>query len=256
MNKGIIFGLMAASLGLAASASAGASFYVGGGMLPLKIEGVKDIAVSDWQIYGLGGAEGRMRLPLSKAETSGLVPTVNVGVQADFHPLLTGLLEAHFGFASSNTTLTMISVGGLFTPVNTGRFTLGLGPKVGYAIGTVNFGETSVIPGKLAPVILSEGTIQNGTKIEAGITGVTVQGVISAKYMFTPQIGLQLDGGYLYGVMGDFKLKAKASAGDIELKKDNKALVLDNGSSTQAGIDPKASMSGAIGTVALVYAFN
>lgn len=248
LSKLAVVLLLASPLGAAVGDN---KFYIGGGMFPLEITGVKDIAVSDWQTYGLGPAEGRIRLPLSKAATSGILPGFTVGVEREFVPRIKGLLEAQGAFATGSYA-TSLNVGLNWTAFQQERFSLGLVPKVGYAIGTVDFGTAKVIPGKTAPVITADGTIKDGDKIEANVSGVSLGGAVNAVYMFTDMIGLSLDAGYIYAVLSDFNIKA----GAVTLKKGSPALVKDDGSATQAGIDPKATIAGPVAMLSLIWKFN
>lgn len=230
--------------------SDGNRFYVQGGVFPLEFSGLKDVAVSDWQNYGTGPAEGRIRLPLSQAKANGMVPGFSVGVDREFIPKLTGLFEVQGGIATGSFPV-IINVGAGWTAYNNERFTLKLVPKVGYAVGSVDFGTAKVIPGKTAPVITPQGTIYNGASITASVSGVAVQAGVNATYMFTDQLGLTLDVAYVNASLADFQIKA----GDVKLNKDSPALVKDDGGTTQAGIDPKASIGGLIANIGIVWRF-
>lgn len=115
------------------------SFYAGGIMIPLEITGVEDIAVSDWQNYGLGTLEGRVFIPLSKGGATGQHPALILGYDYPFASELSGVVELQ-GTQVNQTIFGDIMAGLKWRFFMEERFSLAVVPKVGYAIGTVDFG--------------------------------------------------------------------------------------------------------------------
>lgn len=239
---GLWTGAVAAIVLIAAQAGAEpviGSWYAGAVMLPLEVTGLEDVAVSDWENYGLGSAEGRISLPLSQGATSGSHAGFLLGYDYPLLPVLSGIGEIQMTFSPAT------SLGALFIGVNcklleNERFSLGLAPKIGYAFGTIDFGETAVLPGKTPPVITPEGTFYSGEEVEATLSGAAFQAMLNANYALTDKIGINLQAGWTQAFLGDLRI----TAGDVILAKDSPAVVKNDGSADQAGIDPKAAVQG------------
>jgi len=129
--------------------------------------------------------------------------------------------------------------------------TFGVVPKLGLFGGTIALGEAAVITGKTPPVILSEGTINEGEAVTAAFSGLGGQLALMGHYSFTEALGLEFQLGYTHAVLGEMKI----NAGDVEIAKDSRALVKNDLSTTQAGIDPVAKSSGVYTNVNLSWAF-
>jgi len=215
--------------------------YFGGIVLPFKISGVEDIHASDWQNYGLGELEGRVALPLSSAETSGLHKGVMAGYQA-LYKNIPVLIEIQYvpESGSSLSSLGLILFGINIKIGDNDVITIGIKPKVGLAMGNVNFGEVELLPNKTPPVITPEGTFYVGDNIKAVFSGVCYQiaGDVSYKISNTFKLFGQL--GITIANLGELDV----IAGEVVLKKDSPALVKNDFTSTQAGIDPNVSSNG------------
>lgn len=106
-----------------------------------------------------------------------------------------------------------------------------------------------MLPGKTPPIITPEGTFYVGDPIQAELAGFALQGTLVAAYTFTDQFGLNLQVGWMHAFLNEFTIKA----GEVELKKDSPALVKNDGTATQAGIDPQAMISGWVVSLALIF---
>jgi hypothetical protein len=244
---GIAIALLMSVLPILASAQPG-FWYVGAANLPLEISGVEDIAVSDWQNYGLGIAEGRIVLPLSKGEIAGSQWGAVVGWRLPMHPRFSPLAEVQVGL-DSQATLAQVFIGCDWKMMQMERFSLSLIPKIGWALGSVDFGSALVIPGKTAPVITPEGTIYNGDEVMANMAGMAYQVGVRANYMFTDRIGFNFDLGWTQAMLDDFTIEA----GNVELDKNSPAVVKNDGSATQVDIDPQASSQGIVMTFGIEF---
>ena len=56
------------------------SFFIETSTSPIKIKGMEDVHVSDWQYFGTDASEGRMELPLSDGNTTNpVMPGAKMG---------------------------------------------------------------------------------------------------------------------------------------------------------------------------------
>jgi len=218
-----------------ANAQSEKTWYFGLSTLPLEITGLEDIHASDWQAYGLGSAEGRISLPLTTGETSGNHPGILVGYK--YHNFIG---EAQLAVAGGSSSVAGLFGGYLFNIFDTGGLVFSIIPKVGIAAGSINFGEVQVLPGKTPPVITPEGTFNEGDSISASFAGASAQIAASATYDITSSISAQFQAGWTQSFLGDMSI----ASGDVSLDSDSAALVKNDGTSTQAGINPSASANG------------
>lgn len=227
-------------------ARAGWNYYLGAAQLPLEISGVEDIAISDWQNYGLGTAEGRVALPLSQGAASGQHWGATLGGYRYFAPRIAYLVEGQIALANGANLINLF-LGLNWDMIQAGRFTLGIMPKVGYALGYVSFGKTEVLPGKTPPVITPEGTFYEGQDISASLGGFAYQIALQANYALTNRLSLTFQAGWTQAMFGKLTLKA----GDVYLDMDSPAVVKNDGTATQAGISPEAQSAGMAMTLGL-----
>ncbi len=214
--------------------------------VPLSISKLQDVQVSDWENFGLGGSEGRVALPLSAGNTSGMKFGVRLGAlyrQSDDMDWLADL-GIHFGGATALT----LAVGVDYAFYRTENFRLSAVPRIGLIAGTIDLGTSSQMPGYMAPVITPQGTFADGSAISASIAGLLLGAGVAGTYNFTKSVGLRVDLGFQYGLMGGLTIKA----GDVTLDGKAAAVTKADKSPTQAGLDPSASSLGLAGVVALV----
>jgi len=241
------------------------TFYGGVVFLPLETKEMEDVHVSDWQNFGTGSMEGRVHLPLSEGETSGLRLGYMVGVEYDLlqrfnvYQGLPFIAEIQLSPTSEAFKYFQALIGANLRLLKSPHFDLRLSPKIGYAMLQGDFGEVEMLPGKTPPVITPEGTFRVGEKIKSDMSGVAIQANLSAFYKITERIGLDLQVGWNQAFLGDLTIEA----GDVELKYDSPTVVepvLDIGdgtsSSTQAGVDPSLSSSGVTIFVGLSYMWS
>jgi len=240
--------------------------YLGIAMLPFKISGVSDIDYSDWENYGLytkdpSSVEGRVRLPLSDSETSGLQPGLVIGYEY-FIPDYKCSALGEFQYATSGEAYMM----GFYAGVNykfyeQGRFSLGIAPKIGYLLASVDLGTVQMMNHSaysstgvgtyVAPVITDEGTSKVNDDISADMNGFGFQLALTPSIQLNDRMSIDIQVGYSYGSFDDMEIEA----GDITLQYNSPALVKPDGSSTQAGINPELEMSSIFITVNASIAF-
>ena len=212
--------------------------YGGIGTMPLSISGLADVHASDWENYGTGDMEGRVNLPLEGGNTSEIVrPGACVGYEIDLGVLpVFGELSIFPGSMNVFTVLVGTKLGLL-----SGKdWSLGLAPGVGVMLATMELGEVEVIPGKTPPVITPMGTFYEGDPLSASIGGLMLSGDVVFGMRLSDKLELRLKGGLQYALLGELQVKA----GEVVLEQDAASLVRNDGSTTQAGIDPNGSSVG------------
>jgi hypothetical protein len=235
--------------------------YFGYAMLPLEVSGVSNIDMSDWENYGLwinnGGIEGRVRLPLSDGETSGLQSGIMLGYEY-VPPNANFSLLAELQYAPGDSSVTSFFAGPKWNFYEQDRLSIGFAPKLGYIKASIDLGTASQIrhyggfgTTYRAPVILDEGTIYDGDSISADLSGFGLQLALTSSYKLTDRWGINGQLGYSLSFLGDMEVVA----GDITLDKNSRDLVKADGGNTQAGIDPEADASGIFFMLGLEWSF-
>lgn len=213
--------------------------WVGPAFLPYKMTGVRDVDLSDWEYYGSGFLEGRIGLPLGKAEGTKTYVGGEIGGEFYFKPRLSALMEARLVFKNALTSQMAILVGGAFHFVQTKKFSLAIAPKIGYGSIDVDFGNTYVLPGYTPPVVLPEGTIYDGTDITAHSGGLLVEGALQGSIRFSERIGLYGRVGYMKSFMNELQV----DAGGVTIANNSPAMV-NPGAYSAANLKPQAAMDG------------
>jgi hypothetical protein len=209
----------------------------------LSVEGLRDIDASDWQNFGRGTAEGRIRLNLEKGNApSGVHPGVRIGYE--WESIIPVLFEG--GLFPGKVTLLTLGLGVDARLFHNDTFAFCLVPKVGYSLGFMSLGTAEVLPGKTPPIITPEGTFNQGDSVSASIGGFFAQAGIALGVKLSRRVGLRLDGGYQLAFLNSFSV----TAGDVTLDQGSEALVLP-GTATAARLDPKAKASGPYALLAL-----
>jgi hypothetical protein len=221
----------------------GAFAYAGLATSPLRISGLEDLNASDWQDFGTGAREGRIDLPLQGANTDGTRWGGRLGYRlVPAFPVL-----AELGVFPGKALLLTFALGVDLHPLRSKSFSLGVTPKIGYMVGIIDLGNAHVLPGKTPPIVTRAGTFQEGDSVSAMLSGLFGQLAVTSNLKVFGPLGVRLEAGYQLAAVGNFKIKA----GGVELDKNAPALVKADGSTRQAGIDPKGKASGPYGGAAL-----
>lgn len=232
------------------------SFFIETSTSPIQIKGMADVHVSDWQSYGTGSSEGRMELPLSGGNTNNpLMPGAKMGFAANIAPFLDLTIDFSINF-SSMMVLTLTGGADIYL-VEIENFRMGAMARIGYMMANMTAGEAQVLPGKTPPVIINDiGTFNTGDNISAELTGVVTQAGIVNEFYVTPELGLRFEAGIQYAYINQLNIVTGTGDTRIELPVDNAAVVEPvEGSTTQAGIDPKGQSLGLSASVGLVFRY-
>ena len=238
------------------------AFSVGLSTVPIQLEGLEDIHVSDWENYGLGGAEGRIALPLSKGNTSApAAPGVKIGYNYRLPQVLD--LSFDLGIYHQNVSVITLGFGADLYIQSTDWVRWGVMGRFGFIGATMAGADAEVLSGYQAPVITNMGTIRNGDRVSASMGGVLTSAGVVAEFPLSETLSFRAESQFFYGILGDLNISARApgatssssSSADnsVTIDVDDPSVVKTDGSSTQAGIDPTGSSMGVSGSFALVW---
>ncbi|MEC9465947.1 MAG: hypothetical protein VX834_09190 [Myxococcota bacterium] len=237
------------------------AFSVGFGTVPITVEGLTDVHVSDWETFGLGGAEGRIALPLSDGNTNApMAPGIKLG----YNYRLPQLVDVSFdlGIYVDNVAVLTLGFGADLYFVDQGWGRFGAMGRVGLIAASMSAGDANVLPGYASPVITSMGTINNGDTVSAQMNGLLTSAGMVAEFSLTETMSVRAETQFFYGVLSDLKITARnpnttsstdSTANNVELDVTSSAVVKTDGTGTQAGIDPSGSSTGLSTTLSLVW---
>jgi len=200
--------------------------------------------ISDWEDFGLlsqdpNSNEGRVTVDLTKMKPKSTNIGLMLGGRYNLSEKLSALAEVQY-------TLSGVSLLGMYAGVNYDfvkkeKFSLGFTPKVGYIIGSADLGTISLLPGYTPPVVLPEGTFNEGDAISMEFSGVALNLGLTPTFAITEKISLM-------GLLG-YNLSFTSSDGllsnGVLLPMTAKGVVKSDGiGSTQAGIKPEINSNG------------
>jgi hypothetical protein len=229
-----------------------------------------NFCISDWEKYGLlsqnsSSSEGRVIVGLSDAETEYKFTGMKLGgfIGADYEVMEKGrvLFEYNYNFGT-NFSMMGFSLGFNYDLLSSGDFNLGITPKVGYSIGTVDLGiinPTYIVWSNGSkqkytdPVIITEGSFSSGDKLSTNIGSVTASLGLTPVYNITKNIGIRGYVGFGLGLTGDTQINVTTTTGDVKINMDSKAVVKYGTSSEQAGFKPTVAPTGLIFQLGINY---
>ena len=226
--------------------------YVGAAVIPLRVTGLEDLHVSDWEQWGLKSAddkslEARVALPLSEGNFEGIMRGIRMGYSYDLEDNMTA--NAELGLHAGTMNAVTLTVGIDYPMMVAGAVRMSAPLRVGLIAGSMDFGATEVVPGYTPPVDVPEGRFQQGDALSASLAGGIVSAGVSLTWELTPKLGIRVDACVQYGVMGNLVIRA----GDVEISQDAPSLVKADASATQAGIEPEGESLGMSGFAGVVY---
>ena len=239
-----------------ASADKKGGLYIGVGSMPLIVEGMADAHVSDWEKFGLGGAEGRMMLAMADGNiNSAALPGIEFGATYNLIPNLDVGLA--MGFYVGDITGASVSLAADYYVWSNDTMRLGLRGSAGFAFGTMSLGTATILDGYTNPVVVDSDTvISDGDTLSAGVSGFVSGGEVSFEYHVNGDLSVRVHGGYQYGELTGGSLDAGEGETAVQVELSHAAIVKTDGSSTQAGISPTGSSIGFIGGLSVVWRTN
>ena len=225
------------------------TYFIGAKTVPLKTNDFEDFHISDWESFGLGPQEGRVFVPLASSEPKNSIGIV-LGANYAFTEKIEGLIE--FSYAPGDFNTTQLLFGANYFFFTKDKFRFGYSGKIGYGTASSNFGEIEILPGKTPPVILSEGTFNEGDDLRMEISTTTIFLGFTSNYTINEKIGLFTNLGYALSIGS----KAVIEASETEIPLNSSGIVKPDGSSTQANINPSVKIQGIDLSVGITYNFN
>ncbi|NBO72803.1 hypothetical protein EBV26_20375 [bacterium] len=209
--------------------------------------------ISDWEKFGLKSAnsssqEGRVRIDLATMQPSSMNTGLMIGALRKVNDNLTALFEIQYSL--SGIKLIASNIGVNYALMKGEKFNLDLTPKVGYTKGTADLGVISVIPGYTPPVILTEGTFDEGDNLTMEFSGLQINLGITPTYKLNDKMSLMGNIGYTLGFTSSDGLLCNG----ITVPMSSKGVVQSAGlGSAQAGISPSITSSGLSFQIGIMY---
>lgn len=150
----------------------GVRLRVGLEAIPVEIRGVRDVHVSDWELYGTGETEGRVALPLSLGLQDAYRYALSMGVSAPYRygSIITDLAVSPFGRLKYGQI-----TGGFQIPLYTlPSLEFHVQPHLRFVRASTRIGQVKKLENKLSPVITSDGHFYVGDEISASLSGVAL----------------------------------------------------------------------------------
>ena len=232
------------------------SFFIETSTSPIQIKGMEDVHVSDWQYFGTNTSEGRMELPLSDGNTTNpVMPGAKMGFAVNVAPFLDLTLDFSLNF-SSMMVLTLTGGADIYL-VEMDNFRMGGMVRIGYMLASFNTGPATFIGQGTPPVnIPPVGEFYPGDQVSAELDGVLTQAGIVNEFYITPDMGIRIEAGFQYAYMSELTIVTGTGDTRVELPVDNAAVVEPTqGSTTQAGIDPRGQSVGLTAAIGLVFRY-
>ena len=209
--------------------------------------------ISDWETYGLksessSSAEGRLNVPLADKDPGGSNLNLLLGAISQVSNNLDGLAEVQVGLG--DLTYVSLYVGANYKLINSGKFSLGITPKVGYTSATADFGAIELISNYTAPVIIDEGRFTNGDSLTMDLSGAGIQLGITPSIKINNSLGLYLQAGYDLSFASKPVIKVNE---EIEIPMNSNAVVRTDLTGTQADLSPDAKIGGLLFQLGITY---
>jgi hypothetical protein len=199
--------------------------------------------ISDWENYGLlstdpFSAEGRVKVDLNSMKPKGINLGIMLGGRYQLNEKLSALAEVQY-------SLSKVSLLGLYAGINYDfvkgeKFSLGITPKIGYNVGSIDLGVISLIPGYTPPVILPQGTFNVDDALSMEFSGLAVNLGLTPNFAVTEKISIT---GFL-GYNLSFAKSDGLLCNGILMPMTARGVVKSDGLNTQAGISPTVKSSG------------
>lgn len=213
-----------------------------------------DFCISDWQYYGLmsensSNSEGRILVPLSKAQPKTSSVGLSIGIDYSSKRLqgLNYLFEFQGSFSKPKVRSGAFGLNYDFLQKE--KFTLGVTMKLLFTSFKVELGQTKIIDGYVAPVILPNRTYSEGDTLSYKLSGFSYSPGLTARYVITDKFSIM---GYFGYNLGNLK-SSGVLLNDEVIDMSQAYIVKNDGSGTQAGIQPKIGIQGVNFQVNLRY---
>ena len=219
------------------------SVYGGLNIAGAKAKDFGTFDISDWENFGLLSVdptsyEGRVRVNLEDKKPGAINIGFLLGANYSLSENLDALAEINYGL--SGLKMTSAYVGINYKVMVKEKFTLGLSPRIGYNAGSADLGTITLIPGYTPPVVLTEGTFNEGDALSMEFSGLGINLGLRPTYQITDQISFQGHIGYNLAFTSTDGLLCNG----VLLPMSAAGVVKPDGGNTQAGLSPSLSSSG------------
>lgn len=260
MKRTIIIALLIVALVFSVEAANDFVAYAGAGYASFDVSGFEDICFSDWQKYGLksvnpSSAEGRVLLQMGSVNGKSNVFGVVLGAEGDLSDYLKVLAEVGV-YPGKNNSLLIEAFGAAFVTIPAGVMSFGAGVKVGYSALCVTLGTLEMIPGYIAPVVTNGTTYRVGEQMNFYHQSVSCIPTVEIAVHFTDSIRLSAQAGYhvsVYNIKNYLSVGTDRNSKKVDLS--SRSIVKNDGSSTQAGMNPSVKYGKLRAQVTLSYLF-
>jgi hypothetical protein len=219
------------------------SIYGGLNIAGAKAKDFGTFDISDWQNFGLisedpSNPEGRVRVNLENQKPGAINIGFLLGANYSLNEKLDALAEINYGLSGLKMTAAYVGIN--YKVVVKEKFTLGISPRIGYNTGSADLGTISVISGYVPPVILPEGTFNEGDALSMSFSGLGLNIGVRPTYQITDQISFQGHLGYNLAFTSTDGLLCNG----VVLPMTSAGVVRPDGSGTKSGLNPSISSSG------------
>lgn len=231
------------------------SIYGGLNIAGAKAKDFGTFDISDWQNYGLisedpSNAEGRVRVNLENQKPGAINIGFLLGANYSLNEKLDALAEINYGLSGLKMTAAYVGIN--YKVVVKEKFTLGISPRIGYNSGSADLGTINVISGYVPPVILPEGTFNEGDALSMSFSGLGLNIGLRPTYQITDQISFQGHLGYNLAFTSTDGLLCNG----VVLPMTSAGVVRPDGSGTKSGLNPSISSSGLSLQIGISYSLG
>lgn len=221
-----------------------------------RLEGFRNVRLSDYESHPYN--EGSLLLALDGLNGAGFGIGGTFGGRAELSDSFDMIAEVTASYAGKGGVFANVSAGVLYNIMNA-KMRLGVGAKAGYYVYSKNLGNARILEGTRPPVILSEGTIRNGSPISYTASGISIAPIVDFSMRVSRNVAVGVQAGYQFCIPIKSALMAKTDGG--------KSISIDPKTHASAYYDPeaeglvrmefnpKAEVNGFIGTVYCTYVF-
>jgi hypothetical protein len=205
------------------------TYFGGFKVFPLEIRGLENVAVSDYQQFGvndsLGGSEGRINLNLSDANFKGNKGGLEVGALIHWNRWVGTQFAVQFG-STEQATMFRLNLSPQFQIYRSKHFDFNLTSALNLQYLTIDFPDSELVKDYTNPVILDDITFSNGDNINAEISGAGYSVGGKAILRFTKEWGVYGSASYEYGKLTGLKImNTSDSTSDAELDLNDPAII-------------------------------
>jgi hypothetical protein len=235
------------------------SVSFGVGTFPIQISGLTDVHLSDGDTFP--AAEGRLNLELGRHNTDGpgLLPAGKFGFTLG-RGMILGAFDLYAGAANGVTGAAALI--GVDIRVKQRNFTIGVPLRIGAITAGADLGTATLLPGATGPVILEQGTINEGDALNASINGVMASAGVLGELWITKQLAIRGEASIQQGAFSGFTIRAGTDDPDtteederVAIDGDDIAIKKTDGSLDQADMNPAGGTFGVSGFVGVTLKF-